>query len=88
MRVTRITAAKSLLRDELKKVHPSNTSIAAFRKAAYGDESGGEVEQIVEALVVVSETIASGRKGPDKVPPKGVQERRLYAGTKARPAEG
>jgi len=86
MRVTRITAAKSLLRDELKKVHPSNASIATFRKAAYGDESCGEtssgqgggrsdvVERTVETLVVVSETIATGGKGPDKVPPKEVQE--------------
>jgi len=42
MRVTRITAAKSLLKDELKKAYPSSVSIAAFRKAAYGDESCGE----------------------------------------------
>jgi len=41
-RVTRITAAKSLLKDELKKRNPSSVSIAAFRKAAYGDESKAE----------------------------------------------
>jgi len=33
------TKAESLLRDELKKINPSMTSVAAFRKAAYGDES-------------------------------------------------
>jgi len=38
-RTTRIVAAESLLRDELKKINPSMTSVAAFRKAAYGDES-------------------------------------------------
>jgi len=86
MRVTRITAAKSLLKDELKKAYPSSASIAAFRKAAYGEESCGETssgqgcersdvgERIVEALVVVSETIATGGKGPDKVPHEGVRE--------------
>jgi len=40
--VTRITAAKSLLKDELRKTNPSSSSIAAFRKAAYGDESQAE----------------------------------------------
>jgi len=37
-RTTRILAAESLIRDELRKANPSETSIAAFRKAAYGDE--------------------------------------------------
>jgi len=32
-------AAESLLRDELKKANPSMTSVAAFRKAVYGDAS-------------------------------------------------
>jgi len=41
--VTRITASKSLLKDELKKKNPSSFSIAAFRKAAYGDESKAEI---------------------------------------------
>jgi len=36
-RTTCILAAESLIRDELRKVNPSETSIAAFRKAAYGD---------------------------------------------------
>jgi len=35
--VTRITAAKSFLEDELKKRNHSSVSIAAFRKAAYGE---------------------------------------------------
>jgi len=38
-RLTRITAAKSLLSDELKKANPSSVSLAAFRKAAYGKEN-------------------------------------------------
>jgi len=50
-RVIRITAAESLLKEELAKNNPSLTSIAAFRKAAYGDEShkktGQDKEQIV-----------------------------------------
>jgi len=33
-----------LLRDELKKVNPSFSSVTAFRKAAYGDEIMGETE--------------------------------------------
>jgi len=41
-RAMRITAAESLLRDELKKPNPSPVSLAAFRQAAYGDESVGE----------------------------------------------
>jgi len=89
MRVTRITAAKSLLRDELKKVHPSNAAIAAFRTAAYGDESWGEPSsgqgggrsdtagRPVETSVGVSETISTEGKGPGKVPPKEVQEATL-----------
>jgi len=40
--VTRITAAKSLLKEELRKTNPSSASVAAFRKAAYGDESQAE----------------------------------------------
>jgi len=40
--VIRITAAKSLLQDELKKTNTSSTSIAAFREAAYGDENQAE----------------------------------------------
>jgi len=43
-RKTRMVAAKSLLRDELKKTNPSLVSIAAFRKAAYGEESRGAIE--------------------------------------------
>jgi len=43
-RTTRIIAAESLLRDELKKVNPSLASVTAFRKAAYGDETMGETE--------------------------------------------
>jgi len=41
-RVTRITAAKSLVKDELRKTNPSSASIAAFHKATYGDESQAE----------------------------------------------
>jgi len=38
-RLTRITAAKSLLEEELKKKRPSLESVAVFRAAAYGDAS-------------------------------------------------
>jgi len=60
--VTRITAAKSLLNDELKKMNPSSKSIAAFRKAAYGDESkaetnldtGGETTEVASCADVTT----------------------------------
>jgi len=46
-RATRITAAKSLLRDELRKPNPSPVSLAAFRQAAYGDGGIGESKSSV-----------------------------------------
>jgi len=78
MRLTRITAAKSLFKDELKKSNPSSASIAAFRKAAYGDESHGEslpervggssggAEHVVETLMEVGETTTMIAKEPDE----------------------
>jgi len=43
-RTTRIVAAESLLREELKKANSSLASVTTFRKAAYGDESMGKTE--------------------------------------------
>jgi len=86
MRVTRITAAKSLLKDELRKVHPSNASIAAFREAAYGDESGRETssgqggerpdvsEQSVEATAKATDELTTVGKEPDKILPEDGKE--------------
>jgi len=38
-KLIRVTAAKSLLKEELEKVNPCLPSVSAFRKAAYGDKS-------------------------------------------------
>jgi len=82
MKATRITAAKSLLRDELKKVHPSNASIAAFRKAAYGEENSRETssgqgggrpgvsERSVETSAKATDDSTMVGKEPDKLLPK------------------
>jgi len=60
-RIIRVTAAKSLLKEELSKVNPCLPSVAAFRKAAYGDESTattsgapGDIEREESAMVVES----------------------------------
>jgi len=53
MRVTRITAVKSLLKEELKKKNPFSASIAIFRKKLYGEESNTESE--------VDKTVKAGR---------------------------
>jgi len=46
-RLTRITAAKSLLKEELRKKNPSIASIATFRRQAYGE--GGHEGGVDEA---------------------------------------
>jgi len=60
-RIIRVTAAKSFLEEELAKVKPCLSSVAAFRKAAYGDESTattsgapGDIEREESAMVVES----------------------------------
>jgi len=60
-RIIRVTAAMSLLKEELAKVNPCLPSVAAFRKAAYGDESTttnsgapGDIEREETATVVES----------------------------------
>jgi len=44
-RVIRITVSESLLKEELAKDNLSLASIAAFRKAAYGDENSSSADQ-------------------------------------------
>jgi len=56
-RLTRITAAKSLLEEELQKTRPSLSSIAAFRAAAYGEDKVPELATIENDLATVIETI-------------------------------
>jgi len=51
-RLTRITAAKSLLKEQLKKKNPSIASIATFRKEAYGE--GGHQDGVDKADATVA----------------------------------
>jgi len=56
-RLIRITASKSLLKDELKKPNPSSASIVSFCKAAYGEDSKGETK-----LETGSETMKEAKR--------------------------
>jgi len=56
-RLTRITAAKSLLEEELAKAKPSLASIDTFRAAAYGVDRSGEMEAFSECLATVKALI-------------------------------
>jgi len=53
-RTIRITAAKSLLEEELAKTNPFLPSVAAFHKAAYGEES------VVSTPEIISDTLQQG----------------------------
>jgi len=55
-RLTRITAAKSLLEEELQKTRPSLESITAFRAAAYGEDKAPEPVTVEKDLAAVIET--------------------------------
>jgi len=48
--IIRVTAAKSLLEEELAKVKPCLPSVVAFRKAAYGDESPATTSGAPDAI--------------------------------------
>jgi len=58
-RVIRITAAESLLNEELAKNNPLLTSTAAFRKAAYGDESHKKTGQDRKQIVTTKTPLAA-----------------------------
>jgi len=64
-RATRITAAESLLRDELRKPNPSQVSLAAFRQVAYGDAHGdggmGEPKPSIGRSVVEEDKREEGK---------------------------
>jgi len=50
-RLTRITAAKSLLKEELRKKNPSVTSIAIFRREVYGEGGHQDGTDVADAAV-------------------------------------
>jgi len=98
-RITRITAAESLISDELKKANLSEASLAAFRKAAY--EAGGvqepdlsvemreEIVQTREELIFplrvlpIAELAVKGNGRQSKLPEGGVVDTGTVAADEA-----
>jgi len=58
-RVIRITASELLLKGELAKENPLVASIAAFRKAAYGDESRGNTNQYRGQIATIKTSLGA-----------------------------
>jgi len=80
----RVTAAKSLLKEELAKANPSLASVSAFPKAAYGDESVAAATAEPEDIIMKELVMGAGILAVDGDPSTRGEGRQTAAATDAK----